>query len=264
MNKIHIVDNVISEKSLDSKIIFNTSSADNFLNVHNLEFEILKDTNLEIEYLNNEEVKQAISFKIKPNVKFNLYETRQGVKNKIQYKFFLEQNAQVKVTKFYNVSSIKEMTSFYLNGEGALANYNFKTISNDKEKYDIMVYHNASKTNSYIKNNGVNIQKGNLVFNVSSIVFNGKINCEVDQSSRIINLTDNKCQINPNLLIDENDVVANHSANIGKFSDEEMFYLQSRGLNETQALNLLIKSFLLEGITFNKRAIKKTINNYWR
>lgn len=264
MNKIQLVDNVISKKKLDDKIVFNTSSADNFLNVHNLEFIILENTNLEIEYLNNDETKLAIIFKIKPNVKFNLFETRQGSKGKIQYKFFLEENALANVTKFHHVRGLKEMDIFYLNGKGATINYNFKTISSDKEKYDMMVYHNASKTNSHIKNSGVNIEKGNLIFNVSSFVPNGNVACNVNQSGKIINLTDNKCQINPNLLIDENDVVALHAANIEKFSEEVMFYLQSRGIYEKQVLNLLIKGFLLEGITFNKKTINKIINNYWK
>lgn len=264
MNKIQLVDSEVVKKGLDSKIIFNSSSANNFLNVHNLEFEVLKNTSLELEYLNTDEIKLLITFKISPNIKFDLYEMRKGTKSKIQYKFELSENSVLNIVKFYDVDGSKELDIFNLNGTGATVNYNFKTISTNKEKYDVMVYHNASKTVSNIKNNGVNILKGNLIFNVTSFVPNGIVDCDLNQTGRIVNLTDSKCQINPNLLIDENDVTANHSANIGKFSDEELFYLQSRGINEKQALNLLIKGFLLENITFNKKAINKIINDYWR
>ena len=62
-----------------------------------------------------------------------------------------------------------------------------------------------------------------------------KIGCVANQNNRIINLSDNKCEINPNLLIEENDVEANHSAHIGRFSNDEMFYLQSRGFPKSSS-----------------------------
>ena len=144
-----------------------------------------------------------------------------------------------------------------LNGQDAKFNYNFKTIATGYEKYDLNIYHNAPKTTSLIKNNGVNMKDGNLIFNVSSFVSAGNKDCNVDQISRIINLTNNKCQINPNLFIDEFDVNANHSALIGKFSDEEMFYMQSRGIDEKSAVNLLINGFLTSEVNelFKERII---------
>ena len=79
-------------------------------------------------------------------------------------------------------------------------------------------------------------------------------------------MTNNKCEIKPNLYIDCDDVEASHSALIGKFSDEEMFYMQSRGIDYENALKLLITGFLSSDITdkniLNK--INKNIKKYWR
>ncbi|MEG2993221.1 MAG: SufD family Fe-S cluster assembly protein, partial [Bacilli bacterium] len=247
----------------DKDIVFKNNTQEVGLSVYNLDFEILKNTNLNISYDNIEETKLAITFKIKKNVKFKITELRKGLKSKVQYKFYLEQNSQIDIDKFYNLSGSKELVVIYLNGKDASINYNFKTICHDKEKYDLMVYHNAPQTISNIINKGVNNGKGNLIFNVSSFVPSGNVACCLNQMGQIINLTDGLCQINPNLLIDEFDVKANHSANIGKFSEEAMFYLQSRGISHSQALNLLIKGFLLEGVTNNKTIIKKIINDYW-
>ena len=86
------------------------------------------------------------------------------------------------------------------------------------------------------------------------------------QKEAIINLTNNKCEIKPNLYIDTSDVEASHSALIGKFSDEEMFYIQSRGIDYETALKLLITGFLTSDIN-NKKIIEninKNINKYWR
>ena len=72
--------------------------------------------------------------------------------------------------------------------------------------------------------------------------------------------------IKNDLYIDEYDVNAAHSALIGKFSDKEMFYLQSRGITENEALMLLIKGFILSGIDLEniKGEINKKIEKYWR
>jgi Fe-S cluster assembly protein SufD len=127
----------------------------------------------------------------------------------------------------------------------------------------MMIYHNYKNTISNIINKGVNILDGTLTFNITGIVYNKVVDCVINQNNRIINLNDNKCSINPNLLIDENDVEANHSALIGKFSDKELFYLMSRGIKKEIAINLLIKGFLTENI-LEKEKIEKIIDKYWR
>ena len=77
-------------------------------------------------------------------------------------------------------------------------------------------------------------------------------------------MTKNNCIIKPNLFIDENDVVANHSALIGTFLPDEIFYLMSRGISRKESENLLTKGFLLRGITYYKETLEEMINKYWR
>ena len=152
-----------------------------------------------------------------------------------------------------------------LNEEYSKFNYNFKSISKSKENYDLVINHNSKNTDSFIKNNIVNVEDGKTTIQVSSYVDNGNIGCNVDQSNRIINLTDNKCEIRPNLYIDEYDCNANHSALIGGFSKQELFYLQSRGLSINDANRLLINGFLLSDFDNVKmiKEIKNNINKYW-
>ena len=92
----------------------------------------------------------------------------------------------------------------------------------------------------------------------------GITGCDINQSGRIINMTENPCTIKPNLFIDEEDVVANHSALIGTFSPDEIFYLMSRGISKRDSENLLTKGFLLNGITYYRKTLEEMINKYWR
>ena len=131
----------------------------------------------------------------------------------------------------------------------------------------MMVYHHAIKTSSNMVNNGITIMNGNIVFNVTSIVPNGIKDCYVNQNNRIVNFNNKNSQINPNLLIDENDVVANHSAYIGKFNKQILFYLQRLGISMDDAIKLLVKGFLVKDLDIsdkNKEKISEIINQYWR
>ena len=48
----------------------------------------------------------------------------------------------------------------------------------------------------------------------------------------------------PYMEIDEEDATVTHEATIGKIGEDELFYLQSRGIPENEALNLLVMGFL--------------------
>ncbi len=48
----------------------------------------------------------------------------------------------------------------------------------------------------------------------------------------------------PTMEIAEEDVAVGHEATVGKISDEELFYLQSRGLSEADATAMIVQGFI--------------------
>ena len=263
MNKIEVVNDIVTSTELDNSIVYEFVPKNELFDVNDIKLTVVKDTNLIINYTSTEENKLDVFITIKDNAKLNLYEYRDGAYTKIQYKIYLNENSKMYVDKFYDVDEIKEMSIVNLNGINSTYDHNFKTICSSLEKYDMVVYHNNKNTNSNIINNGINIKEGKLNFNISSFIPKGKIECNANQSSRIVNLTNNKCNINPNLYVDEYDVIANHAAHIGKFNNDELFYLMSRGITLEDATNLLIKGFLLNN-TNHQEKIEESINKYWR
>ena len=157
------------------------------------------------------------------------------------------------------------MVEVNLNGIGANIDYLFKSICTSKELYDYMIKHNTKNTISNIKNNLVNV-RGSSSIQISSSVDKNITDCTCNQFNRIINLTNNKCEIRPILYIDNDLVDANHSALIGDFEEDELFYLESRGIDRTNAYNLLIKGFLNSGIEDDKlkKKIEDDLNKYRR
>lgn len=193
----------------------------------------------------------------------NIYELKKGQDVKIQYKYYMETRSNLQIHKFYDCNVVKELDIIELNGEYASIDYKMHTISKNTQKYDVVVYHNSRCTKSNIVSKGVNIKDGSLSFNITGTVYNGIVDCELSQNSRIITMNEKPCNINPNLLIEENDVVANHAALIGKFNEEEIFYLMSRGITREDAIKLLTKGFLQDNTVF-KEDIENIIDTYWR
>lgn len=262
MNKIIVSGDVVTLNT-NSSLNINVTEKKDIFDITKIEINVLKNTSLIIEYNNQEESKIDICIKVKENKNFKLYELRCEEKVKVQYKYYLDTNSNTLINKFYNCNKIKELDIIYLNGENAEINYNYNSISKEKQQLDIVVYHMCKNTISNLNNKAVNFLNGKTKFNITGIVYNGIKNCIINQNNRIINLNDKKCTINPILIIDENDVEANHSALIGKFSDNELFYLMSRGITKEKALNLLIKGFLNVDIK-NKKKLDQIINMYWR
>lgn len=259
MNKIKLTDKKI-EKVLDKDIKVEIDESNEFLRVKKIIIIPLKDTKLELVYDINE-FKAEIEVLVDKNIVFDIFEINESSNVKVKYVYNIGENSILNVIKFYDAKCVKELTDINLNGKYANINYRLKTIATSSQVFDLYINHNNESTISNIVNNGVNVS-GNITFNVEGIVSKGNINSETNQNNRIITFNDNECKINPKLLIDENDVVANHSALIGKFSEEELFYLESRGIDYETAVILLVKGFLLEDL--EDKRLDKIIEKYWR
>ena len=266
MNKIKVVDDILEIANVSKDIHIEYYRKECIFGINEVKIVVTKDSNLDIEIKLKEATKLNFNISVEKDIKLNLNIITKGNSGKVQYKYNLEENSMINVFKFQNIKSIKEMIIAKLNGENARIDYNFKTISNNKETYDYHVFHDAKNTVSNIINNGVCIKDGIIIYQVSSFVPKDITGCIVNQNNRIINLTKNKSEIMPNLYIDSHDVEASHSALIGKFSDEELFYLQSRGIDYNNALKLLISGFLTSDIDNKKilNEVNKNIDKYWR
>ncbi len=82
-------------------------------------------------------------------------------------------------------------------------------------------------------------------------VFHGRIVVHKDaqktdakQTNRNLLLSDNaRLDTKPQLEIYADDVKCTHGATIGQIEEEQLFYLRSRGIEETSARNLLLYAF---------------------
>ena len=166
----------------------------------------------------------------------------------------------------YNIKEDTIIYHFSINGsseveidlekEGVTLYYYYNNINYDDNKFSIKVNHLESNTHSEIFNHGVNVFCNKLMYYVDGIVPKSSSKCICNQDNQIINMDNGKSTICPNLLIDNYDVDSNHAAYIGKFKDELMFYLMSRGISREVAYRLLLNGFLINSDSIEKDKIK--------
>lgn len=157
----------------------------------------------------------------------------------------LDINNKCHVVVYHFVSDHSFKVDINLNFSGAVIDYYCNVINYSTNNVVINVYHNESNTVSKIYNHGVNVLDNKLDFLINGIVPKGMVQCICNQENQIINIRNGKSTICPNLLIECFDVNSSHSAYIGRFNLEKIFYLESRGINRKVGYQLLLKGFLV-------------------
>lgn len=175
-------------------------------------------------------------------------------------------NSRLVVNKFYNNKNSYENIYVNLDGVGSSIEYYFSSISIASEKYNMVINHNNKLVSSKIINHIIAMDKASVEFIIDSNVEHGNGGTIMNQSTKIINLGENRSVIKPNMNIREYDVKASHGSVVGEFREEDIFYLMSRGISYNDSLKLLIKGFLLGKYIDSKFCdkINLVIDKYWR
>lgn len=209
-----------------------------------------------------------ITYKLKEDIEVSIYEY-QSIKSSFNsnIKYILSTNSTLNINKFSTNNNVLETITIDLEGINAKINYHFSNICTNQEKYHIIINHKAPKTISNIINKSISINDATIDYTVDSILPKNNYGCVLNQETKIITNNSSNCFIRPNMYIDEEDVDARHSSYIGKFKEEELFYLMTRGLTLKDSIKLLVQGYILSNITVEediRKLIIKDINKYWR
>ncbi len=200
----------------------------------------------EVYFLTNEEDLENLVIDVKENTKSTIYLLFKNLKSKIYIN--LEANAFLTVNSLALDSSI----DIYSNLKPSSTLYYVNSIITNKDSInniEIKEESNAS-CNFYIQ--GINLANKKLYFRVDGIIKKNCCNVYLNENTQIINILDGDSKIIPNLMVSLKDVSAIHSAYIGTFNKEALWYLNSRGLSDTSAKKILIKAFLLKNMQLNE------------
>ena len=148
-------------------------------------------------------------------------------------------NMGSKVTMLYPTS--------LLMGEGAKADFLGIAFAGKDQHQDTgtKVYHLASNTSSTVRSKSISKEGGITSYRGLIQIKKGAKNCKSHVECDAL-MMDNISKSNtfPFMDVRENDVELGHEATVGKISDEQMFYLMSRGLTNEQASQMIVSGFI--------------------
>ncbi len=133
-----------------------------------------------------------------------------------------------------------------LNGRDSRATLNGLQFATGTQHHDthLQVEHCVPHTQSNEDYRGIADQRGRVVFNGKVHVHEKAIKTDAQQSSRNLLLSSTaEIDTKPELEIYNDDVKCAHGATVGQLDANALFYLRSRGLDESQARALLTHAF---------------------
>lgn len=125
-------------------------------------------------------------------------------------------------------------------------NLNMLILNNNKNKVTVNINMLGNSSKAILDIRGMNIDNDSNL----DIICNGYVKKNTKDNELIENLKglikneNDTIKISPVMKIDTNEVSANHLVTIGSFNKEELFYLESLGLDKDNAQNMLTNSFL--------------------
>ena len=161
-----------------------------------------------------------------------------------------ESNSNVEINNFFLDSGfMRSDVESNLNGKEAFFSMNGLFLGKKKQFIDnnIIINHNIKETNSKVVYKGILNDHSNGVFNslVNVPQFSKRINSDQKNHNIVLSKTA-KINSNPKLKISCDDVKCSHGSTTGNLDKEALFYLQSRGINNKRAKEILLDSFLDE------------------
>lgn len=141
-------------------------------------------------------------------------------------------------------TSIKNFALEIIMGDNAYVefNYSLKTTCHSNIKLDANI--SGDDNTSRINFHGVTTATGQITSTATSKVDENTKRNEVLENLRIIALNDAENEIIPNLLVRSDSVNAIHNTTISSIDKDYLFYLNSKGIKDSDATELIVDGFL--------------------
>jgi len=137
--------------------------------------------------------------------------------------------------------------SVYMMGKGARAEILSIAFANKSQHQDAggKAIHGAPHTTSSITSKSISKSGGRAGYRGLVKVHKGAHGAKSNVICDALILDeDSRSDTYPVMEIDEEDAAISHEATVSKVSDEQLFYLQSRGISEAQAMMMIVNGFI--------------------
>lgn len=136
--------------------------------------------------------------------------------------------------------------SIYLLGKGARAEVQSLALANSTQQQDTgtKIIHAASNTSSSIVSKSISRDNGRNSFRSLVKVNKGAKNVKCHTVCDALLLNQNaRSDTYPTIQNEQDDLALAHEATVTKIGEDQLFYLMSRGLNEEEAVSMIVNGF---------------------
>jgi Fe-S cluster assembly protein SufD len=140
----------------------------------------------------------------------------------------------------------KSSVETHLNGDSSETKMVGAFYGHDDQHFDIdaRVWHNAEHTTADLVTRGVIDDEARSVYEGVQNVGREAWDTNSYQRENTLMLSDeSEADASPKLIINNHDTEASHSATVGQVDQQDLFYMESRGVNERLAKNMLVEGF---------------------
>lgn len=162
-----------------------------------------------------------------------------------------------------NKGNTNVKAKYYLLESGAFAQIKSACIADKKKDFTIQCIHECPYTTGLMENYAVVKDKASYRMEATGKIEKGAHDSASHQTTRVLTMSEkHNSEVLPVLLIDENEVKASHATTLGQPDENQLYYLQTRGLSRSQALGLLTLGYLLQiSELFDNEEIKEKLKN---
>ncbi|MBQ6221662.1 MAG: SufD family Fe-S cluster assembly protein [Solobacterium sp.] len=176
-----------------------------------------------------------------------LYWNESGTEVVFDENYDVQENAVLKIA-YGEVfqGNTRRNSSVLLNGRQAQATVSSAVLTQAEKTFQLNVESCVPDTIGLMNNYSVVLNGGKYRMDATGVIRKGAHRSESHQTSRSLCFDPKmNSQIIPKLIIDDNDVKASHAASVGRVDEEQLYYMQSRGLTEQQCTALISTGYLM-------------------
>ena len=174
----------------------------------------------------------------------------QGSQGDIDIEITSAKNSKVSLVNMHisqGVSNVSIQNT--MDGEGARGEIYSIVLGKGQSKTDMQIQNISKANDTYgeIHMRSVLLDESISRMQGAPIVDLGSKNCASHLEQKTL-LLSKKARVTslPLLLVSNNEVEASHSSSVSTFFNDDLFYLQSRGLNREESTKLIVEAFITE------------------
>lgn len=140
----------------------------------------------------------------------------------------------------------------------AIVNYSFIALDNCELTVDSII--NGDNNETEINVRSVTENQGRVKITSTADVKKSVKDNNLLENIKVLLLNNEESIIIPNLLVSSNEVTVNHAATLSSVDKNYLFYLNSKGINDSSAINLIKNGYLLNNLDIKSEQIEKIKN----